>query len=423
MYEFAKYMGMDMKINRFFAGILTVVLLLGMKPELLLLAAQENREEEELIRSEKDFSEMSYERMEDTEFKSILEKINILCETKENAKEVLELFESLDTILLKVCRNSSLIQIYFYQDSTNEEYKEEELYMTKLRMEFSDQYMMTGKKILNSPCAEAAKEEWEEEAIEAFSEYEELTAEEERLREKETTLEQKYNEAALETDVFLHEGKSYKETELEDLYYSGEITDEQYAEYYSELMKNKNKRLSGYFLDLVSVRTELAKMKGYGSYSDYAYEKVYDRDFMPDDLKKFREQVKEYIVPVYFSLMIQIYSDTENNKIDDLDYSKDTLFSYMETYLPQIREEFTESWDYMIKYNLYDLDAYDTKQQVGFTTQINVENVPFMFNYPNESFYDFKTVVHEFGHYNSMFHASKEEWDGLYSNLDLSEIH
>ena len=50
------------------------------------------------------------------------------------------------------------------------------------------------------------------------------------------------------------------------------------------------------FLELISVRNELAQIYGYDTFADYAYDVYYGRDYTPADAAALCEAIKPYAV-------------------------------------------------------------------------------------------------------------------------------
>jgi oligoendopeptidase F len=91
-------------------------------------------------------------------------------------------------------------------------------------------------------------------------------------------------------------------------------------------------------------------------------------------------------------------------------------------YLDEIDPELTQTFDYMETYGLYDMDQAQGKADTGFTVKLPYYNDVFTFDSPYGYYYDYTTAIHEFGHYNYMFHNT-ENILLEQNNIDLNEIH
>lgn len=81
-----------------------------------------------------------------------------------------------------------------------------------------------------------------------------------------------------------------------------------------------------------------------------------------------------------------------------------------------------ESYNYMKNNHLYDMCICDTKIEAGFTTNLYSYKSPFIFNSGAGNYSDIETFIHEFGHYNNIFHTSTHYLTDSF-NVDVSEIH
>ena len=57
--------------------------------------------------------------------------------------------------------------------------------------------------------------------------------------------------------------------------------------------------IAGIYGELIDIRGSLADLKGYDSYSEYAYEVQYGRGYSPEDTGAYKEVVKGALVPLY----------------------------------------------------------------------------------------------------------------------------
>lgn len=219
-------------------------------------------------------------------------------------------------------------------------------------------------------------------------------------------------------------GKEYNYQDMRSN--AGEFSLSEVLEYY----KQSADILVPLFIDMVEIRNDIAVEAGYEDFSEYAYNEQYPKDYTDDDRKALAEYTIEYIIPLYNSLediYIDVYYDSE---MEEPDYTEEEALSKVRETLDNINPELTEAFDYMIKFELYDVGFSDKKKSGAFTTKLDYYSVPFLFVNPDNSVSNMiNSVVHEFGHYNADFHAPEtinDEYEPDYeggSNLDVSEIH
>lgn len=165
----------------------------------------------------------------------------------------------------------------------------------------------------------------------------------------------------------------------------------------------------------------------YDSYADYAYENVFGRDYSLEEAEAFFTAVKEYIVPLASQLYyieqydVMMAPDVARELFYN-DYTTGETLDLVRPYIGRISSELLETWDYMVEHGLYDIEARETKYDGGFTTQIPSYGAPFFFNSPGGDFYDFTTIVHEFGHY-SNYYWHPHIWNEGSCSYDVAEVH
>lgn len=89
--------------------------------------------------------------------------------------------------------------------------------------------------------------------------------------------------------------------------------------------------------------------------------------------------------------------------------------------MKNISPKFEESLDYLIRNQLYAVDASDTKGPSDYTVSLPAYNDAFIFIQPLGKVSDYKTVLHEFGHYSAHYYRPASAFE---PNLvtDVEEI-
>ena len=75
----------------------------------------------------------------------------------------------------------------------------------------------------------------------------------------------------------------------------------------------------------------------------------------------------------------------------------------------------------MLDRGLYDIADYPGKQEMGFTARLYYQNQPFIFNKPENSFMDYTTMFHEFGHFANAYYTESDLLFGISDN-DICEL-
>lgn len=181
----------------------------------------------------------------------------------------------------------------------------------------------------------------------------------------------------------------------------------QYRQLYNEMSQypdrsvysRYNRQMVDIYIELIKVRKEIAEMLGFTSYEEYAYA-MHGRDYLPDDLDEYIKAIKEYLVPLYI--------EAENADLFDAVYEldsmdADTCFGYLSDTLNGLHYYFDDAMDFMTDYDLYSIQASDTKHDSSYTAYLYSYDAPFMYCYPCGDDSDILTFAHEFGHYTDCY--------------------
>ncbi|MDD3400096.1 MAG: M3 family metallopeptidase [Eubacteriales bacterium] len=180
-----------------------------------------------------------------------------------------------------------------------------------------------------------------------------------------------------------------------------------------------NQRAGEIFLELVSIRNEMAQTLGYDNYAQYRYD-CYDRDYTLEEAKALAADVKKYIVPLYEEMIfghLQTYIFSFDLASVELDPSLAAIQSTLEKTFPELME----AWDYMIKYDLCSFEEGDNKLPGSYSTLIGQYNAPFLYTHWDGDAGTISTIFHEFGHYSNFYFNPESGWN-TGGSLDLAEV-
>lgn len=180
-------------------------------------------------------------------------------------------------------------------------------------------------------------------------------------------------------------------------------------------------RLTEIYLQLVSVRAEMAELAGAANYSEYAYSAFYSRDYTPSDAQKIWKTAKEDFAP-----LLQKYTDSLTQALwkEDLSAGECTEESIVQALCygaARMSPEIREAAEYLLDHQLYDI-SYDRKKlSTGYTTYLYSFDAPFIFNCPDGSYTDYTDMFHEFGHWAAGYYHGSDPLYGV-PDYDLSEL-
>ncbi len=372
------------------------------------------------------FEDYEYKRVDAKEFDEIIDGLDELCQDASNGDAVLDVILAMDDFRLEMEKNRGLAEFYSYQYVDDDHYDEEYQFYTELYNDVSDLYYTKFYMIANSACSDVLKDyihddhEWQ-----YILDYVPMTQEQKDLKNKDSELTQKYNDLSLNVYQTEINGTKYDEDSLEEAFNNGSVDYSDYLSGLGEIIESKNKDMAELYIEMVEVRDQLAKSYGYSSFNEYAYEKMYYRDYSYDDMDNYRQSVKDYFVPLNREILEMIRNDMMDRYLEMMEapMTEQECLDNLSAHLPEISNDMMVSYNYMVDHNLCDFAVSDSKAPNGFTTGIQMYNAPLMFNDSDGTVYDMKTMIHEFGHYNQMYYQSAESWKYNKLNLDLAEIH
>ncbi|GKV69605.1 oligoendopeptidase F [Sporosarcina sp. NCCP-2716] len=170
-------------------------------------------------------------------------------------------------------------------------------------------------------------------------------------------------------------------------------------------------KFDGIYDQLVKLRDEIAKKLGFSSFTELGYVRMSRIGYDASMVKKFRDQVRDYIVPVanklYERQAARIGVDSLKFYDQSLDYltgnavpkgSPDWIIEQGKEMYRELSLETDEFFTYMTEKNLLDLVAKKGKEAGGYCTFIDNYDSPFIFSNFNGTSGDIDVLTHEAGH-------------------------
>lgn len=195
--------------------------------------------------------------------------------------------------------------------------------------------------------------------------------------------------------------------------------------------KTIREKLGKIFKQMVDLRNEIAAEEGYSDYYDYAYAEIYFRDFNAEDTTVFRDSVKKHIAPLY--RMYSAYTESDYDFFNSLNNNE--IIAEAADTVKSINPELKESFDFMTERGFLEIceNADRITHGTGYTMSIPGSDSPYTFISPTElsPTYTYSTLIHEFGHYNSILRSGNDAsmtFDELIngsgmSSIDLQEVY
>lgn len=176
-------------------------------------------------------------------------------------------------------------------------------------------------------------------------------------------------------------------------------------------MAEKEEQIAGIYSQLVTLRTGMAKKLGYPSFTEMAYDRMGRTDYGPKDVKSYRDQIFEFVVPIsnalvrkqvkrieikgakFYDLAIQFKDGNATPK-----GNKDYLVKAALDMYKNMGEEIGAFFQEMVDRNLLDLEAKPGKRGGGYMTFFPRYKMPFVFSNFNGTSGDVDVLTHEIGH-------------------------
>ena len=204
--------------------------------------------------------------------------------------------------------------------------------------------------------------------------------------------------------------------------------------YYSQFIDRYNQTLGELYLELVSLRDQMAQLLGYDSYTEVADLNMHRSSYTREQIQQFRELLKQTLVPVYGGYLEDFYRRAENQTSAGYVYLmgepsptpqgdwKDTLERFSQVF-SKMALETGECYEYLLSHGFIDAQPSQTKANVTFSTLIYSLNTPFVFANMDGSENDVYSISHEFGHCFAIWEQLKRGSRSEGRSMDVCEIH
>lgn len=167
---------------------------------------------------------------------------------------------------------------------------------------------------------------------------------------------------------------------------------------YSDLLEIYNLQYEKYnplcaelYIKLIKIRKEIAAELGYDSYADFAYAYTYQRDYTPEQVEAYCDEIADEMV----SLLIDALYASSSSSYMKSEETMELLAQTAKTFGGCIQM----SYEFMQDYRLYDISESSSKLPGSYMTYLNSYEMPFVYISPTGTIDDFMTATHEFGHF------------------------
>lgn len=384
------------------------------------------------------FEEFTYTRPEFEEIEQKFEvalthftKATSVAEQSEAMKSINEIRNHLGTMMNLVYVRNSI-------DTNDEFYKTERDYLDELSPKVDDLVTNYYKALVGSSFRNELEEKWGTQLFAiAEAQIKSFSPEVIPMMQKENKLTSEYQQLIASAKINFEN----EERTLAQMQPFTESTDrnmrKKAKEAYFGFFADNEDQLDRIFDDLVKVRTEIAHTLGYKDFVELGYYRMIRTDYDATMVKKFREQVKEFIVPLASKLKER---QQQRIGVEDLKYY-DESFNYTtgnatpkgspewiieggKKMYDELSVETSEFFDFMIDNNLMDLVAKKGKASGGYCTYIDDYKAPYIFSNFNGTSGDIDVLTHEAGHAFQVYSSRHYEIpEYIWPTFEACEIH
>lgn len=180
---------------------------------------------------------------------------------------------------------------------------------------------------------------------------------------------------------------------------------------YFDFLADNRDDLDRIYDELVKVRTTMAKKLGFNTFTELGYKRMERLDYDQQMVEVFRNQVRDYIVPICNELRQR---QSKRLKMDDLKYFDDNfkflsgnpipkgdpdwIVSKADKMYNELSKETDDFFKFMRERDLLDLVTKKGKASGGYCTYIPNYDAPFIFSNFNGTLGDVTVLTHEVGH-------------------------
>ncbi len=204
----------------------------------------------------------------------------------------------------------------------------------------------------------------------------------------------------------------------------------------SKFFEDNESKLDRIYDDMVKVRTGIAHKLGYENFVQLGYDRFGRTDYDSQDVKGYRDQIYEQVVPVVNELTARKAKrlGIDNPKSYDLALSflsgnptpkggKEWMLERAVKMYHEMSEPTGEFIDFMVEHELLDLDSKPGKQGGGYCTYIANYESPFIFANFNGTSHDVDVLTHEAGHAFQVFSSRGQIPEYRWPTMEAAEIH
>ena len=355
-----------------------------------------------------------------------------------NADEAAKVIKKLNKYNSKIETQASIIYVLYSCDTTNKKYAKAQNYLDEVSPTFSKYSQDVTKLLANAPYRADLEKKF---GSFLFKKYDiSLKTFDEKIMPELMQI----NKLSSEYDLIFGSAQISFRGETLNLSQLGKYLQDSDRETRREAAKamdkwlgENEKRIGEIYGELVLLRDTMAKKLGYKSFTELGYYMLGRTDYNADMVKVYREQIAREVVPVCNKLYKQQMKNLGIKNPQYFDYNlmfksgnpkpagdPKYLVEQAQKMYADLGPESKEFFDFMVKYELMDLEARKGKAPGGYCTFFPEYKSPFIFSNFNGTQGDVNVLCHEGGHaFQAYLSSSIKVPELMNPTLEACEIH
>ncbi|MER2261548.1 MAG: M3 family oligoendopeptidase [Psychrobacillus sp.] len=358
------------------------------------------------------FKEYEYKRPDLQEMKTAFHSLLDKMKEASSVEEQNSIIEEINSIRNNFSTQANLVYIRASIDTNDEFYQKERDFLDEISPEVDELVTEYYKVLVASPYRDKLEKKWGSQLFDlADFQIKGFSSELIGLMQKENKLTSDYSKLVASAEVEF-EGEKYTLAQL------GKFTESTDR----EIRKKAREASVGFFSEneakfddiydqLVKLRHEMATTLGYKNFVELGYIRMNRIDYNAEMVKKFRDQVRDYIVPLANKLherqakrigveKLKFYDEPLNFLTGNAtpQGSPQWIIDNGKKMYEELSPETAEFFQFMIDRDLMDLEAKKGKEAGGYCTFIDDYESPYIFSNFNGTSGDIDVLTHEAGH-------------------------
>ena len=355
-----------------------------------------------------------------------------------NADEAAKVIKKLNKYNSKIETQASIIYVLYSCDTTNKKYAKAQNYLDEVSPTFAKYGQDVTKLLANAPYRADLEKKF---GSFLFKKYDiSLKTFDEKIMPELMQI----NKLTSEYDLIFGSAQISFRDETLNLSQLGKYLQDSDRETRREAAKAMDKwlgeheqRIGEIYGQLVLLRDTMAKKLGYKSFTELGYYMLGRTDYNADMVKVYREQIAREVVPVCNKLYKEQMKRLGIKNPQYFDYNlmfksgnpkpagdPKYLVAQAQKMYSELGPESKEFFDFMVEYELMDLEARKGKAPGGYCTYFPTYKSPFIFSNFNGTQGDVNVLCHEGGHAFQAYLSSNIKVPELMNpTLESCEIH